>query len=54
MVEIPIEFWDFFKNPKFFEKHIFGETFFISKKNLEKNLNTYVDAKFPQDSKNHT
>ena len=54
MIEIPIEFWDFSKMSKIFKKHIFWEKIFISKKNLEIFLNTYVNSKFAQDSKNRT
>ena len=56
-VKNPYRILRFFKNfqkVQNFQKYIFFDNFFSSRKNLENFLNTYVDAKFPQESKNHT
>ena len=57
IIEIPIEFWNFFKIFQKFSKNfenIFFEIFFHLEKNLKIFLNTYVNSKFVQDSKNRT
>ena len=50
----PYRILGFFKNVQNFQKTYFLRKFFHLEKKLKIFLSTYVDAKFSQDSKNHT